>query len=122
MVASLPSILPTFALGLLCYDVLQSLGIDVDIRHPDHDLSGYDVIVAPALQLMSEDRARHLASYAAPSWLVCGPRTAYRTPTGSVHEDGQPGPLRQLVGRRLLNFDGLRPGLTVRAGGHVVET
>jgi beta-galactosidase len=71
---------------------------------------------------MSEDRARHLASYAETSRLVFGPRTAYRTPTGRVHEDGQPGPLRGLVGHRLLNFDGMRPGLTVRAGGHVVET
>ena len=32
------------------------------------------------------------------------------------------GPLRGLVGHRLLNFDGMRPGLTVRAGGHAVET
>jgi beta-galactosidase len=107
---------------MLFYGVLRSLGVDVDIRHPDHDLSGYDVIVAPAIQLMGEERAHHLASYAATSRLVFGPRTAYRTPTGRVHEDGQPGPLRELVGYRLLNFDGMRPGLTVRAGGHVVET
>ena len=40
-----------------------------------------------------------------------------------MHEDGQPGPLRELVGHALLNFDGMRPGLTVRAGGHeVVQT
>ncbi|HEY7036756.1 MAG TPA: beta-galactosidase [Thermomicrobiales bacterium] len=108
--------------AMLFYGGLRALGVDVDIRHPDHDLSGYDVIVAPALQLMGEDRARHLASYAAMSRLVFGPRTAYRTPTGRVHEDGQPGPLRGLVGHRLLNFDGMRPGLTVRAGGHLVET
>jgi beta-galactosidase len=107
---------------MLFYSVLRSLGVDVDIRHPDHDLSGYDVIVAPALQLIGEDRARRLAEYAATSHLVFGPRTAYRTPTGRVHEYGQPGPLRGLVGQRLLNFDGMRPGLTVRAGGHVVET
>jgi beta-galactosidase len=108
--------------AMLFYSTLRSLGVDVDIRHPDHDLSGYDVIVAPALQLMSEERARHLTSYAGTSRLVFGPRTAYRTPTGRVHEDGQPGPLRDLVGHRLLNFDGMRPGLTVRAGGHEVET
>jgi beta-galactosidase len=108
--------------AMLFYGVLRSLGIDVDIRHPDHDLSGYDVIVAPALQLMGEDRARHLASYAATSRLVFGPRTAYRTPTGRVHEDGQPGPLRDLLGLRLLNFDGMRPGLGVNVGSHPVET
>ena len=107
---------------MLFYGALRSLGIDVDIRHPDHDLSGYDVIVAPAIQLMGKERADHLASYAGNARLVFGPRTAYRTPTGRVHEDGQPGPLRDLVGHALLNFDGMRPGLTVHAGGHVVET
>jgi beta-galactosidase len=108
--------------AMLFYGALRSLGVDVDIRHPDADLSGYDVIAAPALQLMGEERARHLANYARESQLVFGPRTAYRTPTGRVHEDGQPGPLRDLVGHRLLNFDGMRPGLTTHAGGHLVET
>src|SRR5215211_4709202 len=107
---------------MLFYGALRSLGIDVDIWHPDHDLSGYDVIVAPAIQLMNKERADNLGSYAGNAVLVFGPRTAYRTPTGRVHEDGQPGPLRGLVGHRLLNFDGMRPGLTVRADGHVVET
>ncbi len=107
---------------MLFYGALRSLGLDVDIRHPDHDLSGYAVIVAPALQLMGPERAAHLASYAAGARLVFGPRTAYRTPTGRVQEDGQPGPLRSLVGQRLLNFDGLRPGLFVHAGGFEVET
>lgn len=107
---------------MLFYTALRSLGLDVDIRHPDTDLSGYAVIVSPAIQLMSTERAAHLASYARESQLVFGPRSAYRTETGRVHEDGQPGPLRGLVGQRLLNFDGMRPGLTVHAGGHLVET
>lgn len=111
-----------FRQSMLFYSALRSLGVDVDIRHPDHDLSGYEVIVAPAIQLMGGERANHLASYSQSASLVFGPRTAYRTPTGRVHEDGQPGPLRSVVGHRLLNFDGMRPGLTVRAGGHVVET
>jgi beta-galactosidase len=107
---------------MLFYQVLRSLGVDVDIRHPDHDLSGYDVIVAPAIQLMGTERADHLASYASDAILVFGPRTAYRTMTGLVHADGQPGPLRELVGHALRNFDGMRPGLTVRTGGHEVLT
>jgi beta-galactosidase len=106
---------------MLYYRVLRSLGVDVDIRHPDHDLTGYNVIVAPAIQLMSQERADHLASYAESALLVFGPRTAYRTPTGRVQEDGQPGPLRDLVGHALLNFDGMRRGLHVQAGGHEVE-
>ena len=107
---------------MLFYEVLRSLGIDVDIRHADADLSGYRLVVAPALQLMGDERARHLTEAARTAHLVFGPRTAYRTPSGRVHEDGQPGPLRDLLGLRLLNFDGLRPGLGVQVGTHPVET
>jgi beta-galactosidase len=109
-----------WAQNFLFYSTLRGLGVDVDIRHPEHDLAGYDVVVAPALQLMSEDRALRLGSISAEARLVLGPRTGFRTPTGRVHEDGPPGPLRTLAGWSLLNFDGLRPGLTVRAGGHEV--
>jgi beta-galactosidase len=107
---------------MLFYEVLRSLGVDVDIRQADADLSGYRLVVAPALQLMGDERARHLTEAARTARLVFGPRTAYRTPTGRVHEDGQPGPLRDVLGLRLLNFDGLRPGLGVRVGEHPVET
>ena len=85
-------------------------------------LASYRLIVAPALHLMSLERARHLIALARETPIVLGPRTAYRTPSGRVPEAGQPGPLRQLVGWRLGNFDGLRPGLTVRVGDHEVET
>ena len=101
---------------MLFYQVLRSLGVDVDVRHADADLSGYSLIVAPALQLMGDERARHLTEAASTARLVFGPRTAYRTPTGRVHEDGQPGPLRDYAGLHLLNFDGLRPGLGVQVG------
>jgi beta-galactosidase len=107
---------------MLFYSALRGLGVDVDIRHPDSDLSGYAAIVSPAIQLMGPDRAAHISRYAAESQLVFGPRSAYRTATGRVQELGQPGPLRGLVGQRLLNFDGMRPGLTVHAGGYEVET
>jgi beta-galactosidase len=107
---------------MLFYGALRGLGVDVDVRHPDHDLTGYAVVVAPALQMVGAERAAHLTATAAGAALVVGPRTAYRTPTGMVHDDGQPGPLRELLGCTLRNFDGLRPGLTVRVGEHVVET
>src|SRR5919107_729178 len=106
---------------MLFYGVLRSLGVDVDIRHADADLNGYRLIVAPALQLMGDERARRLTEVARTARVVFGPRTAYRTPTGRVHEEGQPGPLRDLLGCKLRNFDGLRSGLTVRVDAHSVE-
>src|SRR5206468_2073409 len=45
----------------LFYEALRSLGVDVDIRHPDDDLGGYRVIVGPALQMMDQNRADHLS-------------------------------------------------------------
>jgi beta-galactosidase len=107
---------------MLFYTALRALGVDVDIRHPDHDLSAYRVIVAPALQIVSAPRAAHLTEAARTARLVFGPRTAYRTPTGRVPEDGQPGVLTDLLGWKLLNFEGLRPGLTTHVQGHVVDT
>jgi beta-galactosidase len=105
---------------MVFYSALRSLGVDVDVRHPEHDLSGYDVIVAPALQIVGEERAAHLARAAEQALFLAGPRTAYRTPTGRVHEDGQPGPLRPLLGCTLRNVDAMRPGLTCHAAGHEV--
>lgn len=103
---------------------LRGLGVDVDVRHPDHDLAADDAVVAPALQLMDKDRAARLTVVATRAPLIVGPRTAYRDATGKVHADGQPGPLRELLGCSRRNFDGLRPGLTVRIaeGDHPVTT
>ncbi|HEU5431600.1 MAG TPA: beta-galactosidase trimerization domain-containing protein, partial [Thermomicrobiales bacterium] len=86
-----------------------------------HDLTGYRLLIAPALQLMGAERAARLTRLAAATPLLFGPRTAYRTPTGRVHEDGQPGPLRPLLGCRLRNFDSMRPGLSTRVGEHLVK-
>jgi len=106
----------------LFYRALRSLGVDVDIRHPDHDLSAYQVVVAPALQLMSPERAAHLGDVARDAAVIFGPRTAYRALSGRVHEEGQPGPLRSLLGCSLRNFDALRPGMSVTVGDHAIET
>jgi beta-galactosidase len=97
----------------LFYSTLRRLGADVDIRHVDSNLDGYDVIVAPAIQIIDHRRAEHLASATRNASLVVGPRTGFRQPTGQVHPDGQPGPLRELLGCSLLNFDALRPKMTV---------
>jgi beta-galactosidase len=97
----------------LFYSTLRRLGADVDIRHVDSTLDGYDVIVAPAIQIVDQRRAEHLASAARNASLIVGPRTGFRQPTGQVHPDGQPGPLRDLLGCSLLNFDALRPRMTV---------
>jgi beta-galactosidase len=48
------------------------------------------------------------------AYLLLGARTGFRKPTGGVWESRAPGPLAQLAGVRVQNFDALRPGLTSR--------
>ncbi|UBV43679.1 beta-galactosidase [Deinococcus taeanensis] len=95
------------------YMALRSLGVDVDVVHADTDLSGYAVVVAPAITLVSAGRAAHWThAVQAGTPLICGPRTAFRTPGGATWDDGQFGPLSDLVGARLHQYDSLRPTLT----------
>ena len=107
---------------LTYYMALRSLSMDVDIVHPDSDLSSYSVIVAPAITLMTEARAKNLEKAAEHAQMVFGPRTAYRTESGRTFEEGQFGPLTRLVGGQLENFDSLRPTLEVSIGDHRVHT
>lgn len=106
----------------LFYAALRGLGADVDIRHPDADLNGYRLIVAPALQLIDAARAERFTTLAKNARFVFGPRTGFRTPHGNAHAEGQPGPLEPLAGYRLLQFDALPPLVFCHAGGHQVET
>ena len=95
------------------YMALRSLGLDVDILHPESDLTRYKVVVAPALTLISAERAKHFAALSAGGTkLVFGPRTAFRTPGGETWAEGQFGPMSDLIGAKLLQFDALRPGLS----------
>jgi len=107
---------------LTYYMALRSLSMDVDIVHPDSDLSSYSVIVAPAITLMTETRAKNLEAAAEHAQIVFGPRTAYRTKSGRTFEEGQFGPLTPLVGGQLENFDSLRPSLEVSIGDHRAHT
>jgi len=89
------------------------MGQDVDIVHPDSDLSGYALIMAPALTLMTPERTARLVEASAHARLVSGPRTVFRTVSGRTPEDGQSGDLTELFGASLLNFDSL-VGLEIR--------
>lgn len=105
---------------MLYYSTLRSLGVDLDVIHPESDLSGYQVIVAPALTLMTERAAENLQQASNHAHLIFGPRTAYRTESGRTPEDGQFGLLSDLVGGKLRNFDSMRPGLKEKVSGYDV--
>jgi len=100
------------------YAALRALGLDVDVLHPDADLTGYALVVAPALTLIPEARLQKLRRDAQERLFVFGPRTAFRTASGRAHDNGQFGNHKDFFGARCLNFESLRPGLTVRAARH----
>lgn len=100
------------------YSALRALGVDADVVSAKADLAGYALVVAPAITLVTpEMAARWTAAVKTGVRLVCGPRTAFRTPGGGTWEDGQFGPLTPLIGARLLQYDALRPGLAQPVSG-----
>lgn len=103
------------------YAALRSLGLDVDIVHPDADLGVYALVVAPTLTLLPNARLEKLRRDAQERLFLFGPRTAFRTQSGQAHADGQFGNFKDFFGARALNFESLRPGLSVKVGGHTAE-
>ncbi|SEJ90900.1 Beta-galactosidase [Deinococcus reticulitermitis] len=105
------------------YSALRSLGVDVDVVSAKADLGGYDLIVAPAITLVTPELAqRWTAAVQGGARLVCGPRSAFRPSSGATWQDGQFGPLSSLVGARLLHYDSLRPGLDQQiSGGYAAQ-
>jgi beta-galactosidase len=94
------------------YSALRSMGIDVDIIHPEQlEVGQYSMVVAPALTLITDSIAQKLKSSAQHCPLILGPRTGFRTDSGLVPANGQFSLLQDLVGIRLNNFDSMRPTL-----------
>ena len=100
-----------WGLQLTFYQALRALGLDVDVVPPTRDLDRYPLAFAPALHLVDEARADHLARYVdGGGHLVLGPRSGAKTPTNLAHTPA-PGPLRALAGVRIDRVDALRPGV-----------
>ncbi|CAN5590406.1 beta-galactosidase [soil metagenome] len=89
---------------------LRSLGQDVDIIHPQGFLTGYRLVLAPALHLVDEALAQQLRAYVGEGGhLVLGPRSGSKTTTNLVQAPA-PGPLSSLMGAAVHHVDALRPG------------
>ena len=102
------------------YSALRALGLDVDIVGPDSDLSGYALIVLPALPIISDDlvdallaRAGASAQSAQAAHVVLYPRTGSKTQHLGIVDGLPPGPLRRLIDLRIPRVESLRPGTTL---------
>jgi beta-galactosidase len=97
------------------YDALHAAHIQADIVHPAHDLSGYRLVVAPALYLISEAGAASLTRFVADGGvLVTTPFTDLVDETDRFLPGGYATRLGKVFGGRVIDFDGVMPedGLT----------
>jgi beta-galactosidase len=88
-----------------CYKACRMLGQTIDILFPDHDLEGYDLILVPALTVLSQPLADKLASCGAS--VLATPLTGAREESGRTASPLPPGPISGLLQTRVLSFESL---------------
>ncbi|MBW4331785.1 beta-galactosidase [Stakelama sp. CBK3Z-3] len=77
----------------------------VAVLSPSADLSAYPLVVAPALNVMTQEEADHLSAYVrAGGNLVLGPRSGMKDDADALWPERQPGPLQPLLGARVEQF------------------
>jgi beta-galactosidase len=87
---------------LPAYAAARRLGEDVDVVAPTDDLTGYEVVLAPALHLHSAERVAALvAALDAGALVVLGPRSLVRTMDAVWLSEAAPGGLVGRLGARV---------------------
>jgi beta-galactosidase len=90
------------------YTPLHELGYMVDIVPPDRDLSKYKLVIAPALNVLTQAEADNLERYVNQGGhLVLGQRSAMKDEHESRWPQRQPGPLVALLGARVEQYTAL---------------
>jgi beta-galactosidase len=87
------------------YRPLRARAQDLDVVHPLAPLSPYKLVVAPALYVLPQPMAAHLAEYVENGGhLVLGPRSGMKDEYNALHRERQPGPLARLLGGRVEQY------------------
>ncbi len=89
------------------YGAARRLGLDVDFVAPGADLTGYAVVLVPALALPTAQAVDRLQ--AADGLVLIGPRSGAKTRDVTIPEGLAPGLLRALVPIRVFAVETLRP-------------
>jgi beta-galactosidase len=90
------------------YTPLHELGYTVDIVPPDRDLSKFKLVIAPALNVLTQAEADNLERYVKQGGhLVLGQRSAMKDEHNSRWPQRQPGPLASLLGARVEQYTAL---------------
>ncbi len=100
---------------LTYYRALWDQNVPVDIIAPDHDLSAYDLVIAPLLHMVTEGQAQSVGRFVEEGGTFL---TTFFS--GIVDDDnrawlgGYPGPLRKTLGIWVEEFDPLEPDMSNR--------
>jgi len=93
------------------YTPLWRRGIGVDVVPVDADLSGYDVVLAPALYMIKDDIAERLGAVAARGGtVITGILAGHVDANANTFPMDDPGPLGPLFGVRVDEVDAREPG------------
>jgi len=99
------------------YAPLRRQSQGVAILSPDQDFSRYPLVVAPALNVVTQEQAQRLAEYVrAGGHLVLGPRSGMKDDANMMWPQKQPGPLSDLVGAQVEQFYALDEKVPLAGG------
>ena len=97
------------------YRPLFEAGVTTDFAHPESDLSGYRLVLVPALYLVSDAGADNLTRFAANGGTVLMSFFSGIVDTRDrIRLGGYPAPWRELLGLRVEEFAPLPEGVVVR--------
>jgi beta-galactosidase len=100
------------------YRPLFEAGVTVDFAPPESDLSGYRLVIVPALYLVSDAGAENVGRFAADGGTVLiSFFSGIVDPDERVRLGGYPAPWRELLGLRVEEFAPLPEGAAVRLDG-----
>jgi len=90
------------------YGALREAGVDVDMVNEESDLTPYRVLIAPAWQLLPADTAEAVIDFVRHGGtLVLTYRSAVKDWDSVIWQDPLPGPLRDLLGITVDDYDAL---------------
>jgi beta-galactosidase len=99
---------PTAAL-VSFYRPLHRLVRSIDVVSDTAPLSGYKLVVAPALNVLTPEAVQNLEAYVrGGGHLVLGQRSGLKDEDNSLYTQRQPGPLTELLGARVEQFYALQ--------------
>ena len=97
------------------YRPLLEYGVNTAFAHPEGDLSGYRLVVVPALYLVSDAGADNVRRFAAGGGtVVVSFFSGIVDPVDRIRLGGYPAPWRELLGLRVEEFAPLPDGAAVR--------